>query len=324
MRLEIQDQENVKNTYYRAPKVIPNIKKESDEYITIYNEEESVDLTNLEETIFYILVLFKFIPLWLIEQWVEISLETMLKYRDLGLVWFEETSMGVFLRPTRWLLDLYEVEDDKYIDIPFGLLNHTCAEEQLMFDIITGNPNSELWELIKGENLLPRYHPLGIQPKNESGSIIIREQDFRIGFRRYKEKDLLEREEKILNQIKAGIDVTDEFSNFSMFPIISYRDDKVVTQTPDLLIPIFRDKGKAKSYAIEIELSIKQSYEHILENYKDNNKFGSLFYLVGNNQIANKIKKAYIKLGGLGSCELFLLPYQAPAQKLEYYFKKSK
>ena len=58
MRLEIQDQENVKNTYYRAPKVIPNIKKESDEYITIYNEEESVDLTNLEETIFYILVLF--------------------------------------------------------------------------------------------------------------------------------------------------------------------------------------------------------------------------------------------------------------------------
>ena len=44
MRLEIQDQENVKNTYYRAPKVIPNIKKESDEYITIYNEEESVDL----------------------------------------------------------------------------------------------------------------------------------------------------------------------------------------------------------------------------------------------------------------------------------------
>ena len=324
MRLEIQDQENVKNTYYRAPKVIPNIKKESDEYITIYNEEESVDLTNLEEAIFYILVLFKFIPLWLLEQWAELSLETLLKYRDLGLVWFEETSMGVFLRPTRWLLDLYEVEDTRYIDIPFGLLNHTCAEEQLMFDITTGNPNSELWELIKGEKLLPRYHPLGIQPKNESGSIIIREQDFRIGFRRYQERELLEREEKIINQIKAGIEVTDEFSNFSMFPIISSRDNKIVTQTPDLLIPIFRDKGKAKSYAIEIELSIKQSYEHILENYKDNNKFGSLFYLVGNHQIANKIKKAYTKLGGLGSCELFLLPYQAPAQKLEYYFKKSK
>lgn len=324
MRLDIQDQENVKNTYYRAPKVIPNIKKESDEYITIYNEEESVDLTNLEEAIFYILVLFKFIPLWLLEQWAELSLETLLKYRDLGLVWFEETSMGVFLRPTRWLLDLYEVEDTRYIDIPFGLLNHTCAEEQLMFDITTGNPNSELWELIKGEKLLPRYHPLGIQPKNESGSIIIREQDFRIGFRRYQERELLEREEKIINQIKAGIEVTDEFSNFSMFPIISSRDNKIVTQTPDLLIPIFRDKGKAKSYAIEIELSIKQSYEHILENYKDNNKFGSLFYLVGNHQIANKIKKAYTKLGGLGSCELFLLPYQAPAQKLEYYFKNSK
>ena len=63
--------------------------------------------------------------------------------------------MGVFIRPTKFLFDLMEIDDTNYRDIPFGLLNHTCAEEQIVFDLSMGNDKSELWNLLKTEKLLP-------------------------------------------------------------------------------------------------------------------------------------------------------------------------
>jgi len=323
--LAIQDKESVKNTYYRAPRNSPHIQRISDSIIEVKTIDESAQIGKLEETILYIIASFKYSPFWLIQQWFTQftntnGFEEVSKWINIGLVWAETSSMGVFIRPTRFLLDMFKVEDTKFIEIPFGLLNHTCAEQQIVFDINMGNPQSELWLIIKDEETLPVYHPLGLKIENDRGTIAIREADFRIGFKRYKAEEVLKREEEIQYEINAGMKYTKEFSDFSRFPIVRIKPDtgELVTQTPDIIIPIPREKGKARSYAIEIELTPKSAdkYIGILENYKDNIKFGKLFYLCGSLRIARYVKEAYKSIKGLGDCDLYLLPFIAPAQNL--------
>ena len=320
--LALQDQESVRNSYYRSPRVAPHIQKLSNTEIEVKTVEKSVILSKTEEVILYILSSFKFIPVWLLQQWIPNSFNIMVAWIEIGLVWAETTSMGVFLRPTRFLLDMFKNDDSKYIEIPFGMLNHTCSEEQIMFDIMLGHPKSELWQIIKTEETLPCYHPLGLSFEKESGTIAIRESDFRLGFKRGNVDELIRSEEEIERQIKAGMKYTAEFSDFNKFPIISFNENgELVTQTPDVIIPLPRDNGKAKSFAIEIELSAKtgDKYINIMKNYKDNIKFGKLFYLIGSKRIAKLVKDAYKSVGGLGQCELFLVPFIAPQQKLSNY-----
>lgn len=326
--LAIQDKEAVKNSFYRAPKKNPSIYKIQEDLLEVRTVDETVQIRKLEEVILYIITLFKFSPFWLIQQWFYTytknpGFDTLIKWINVGLVWAETTSMGVFIRPTRFLLDMFKSEDTKFLEIPFGMLNHNCSEQQLFFDITMGNPKSEMWNLIRNEETLPVYHPLNIKPEKESGTIVIREGDFRIGFKRYNTEEIIRREEEIQQQVRAGMKYTEEFSDFSRFPIVTFKKDtgEIVTQTPDVIIPIPRKEGLAQSYAIELELTPKQSvkYIDILENYKNNIKFGKLFYLCSSLRIARYVKEAYQKIGGLGRCELYILPFQSPAQRLELY-----
>ena len=324
--LALQDKESVKNSYYRSPRVAPHIQQISDSQIEVKTIEESTIISRVEEVILYILSSFKFIPVWLIQQWIDNSYDIITSWINVGLTWAETTSMGVFLRPTRFLLDMFKIEDDKYIEIPFGMLNHTCSEEQILFDIMLGHEQSELWQIIKEEETLPCYHPLHLKFEDEQGTIAIREADFRIGFKRYSTEEILKKEEEIQREVRAEVKYSSEFSEFDRFPIVTFNDNKeVVTQTPDIIIPIPRDRGKAKSFAIEIELSPKTAdkYVNIMKNYKDNIKFGKLFYLIGSQRIAKLIKDAYKYVGGLGQCELFLVPFVPPQQKLSNYSKES-
>jgi len=320
--LELQDQEVVRNSFYRSPRVAPHIQKINDSTLEVKTVETSVLISRVEEVILYIIASFKFSPVWLIQQWMPNSFQVISSWINVGLVWAETTSMGVFLRPTRFLLDMFKIEDDKYIEIPFGLLNHTCSEEQLLFDIQLGRSESELWQIIREEETLPCYHPLKLEFEKEEGTIALRESDFRLGFKRQNIDELLQSEEELERQVKSGLKFTNEFNDFTKFPLVSFNDKgELITQTPDIIIPIPRDSGKAKSYAIEIELSPKtlDKYTQIMNNYKNNIKFGKLFYLIGSKRIAKLIKDAYKKVGGLGSCELFLVPFTPPAMKLDNY-----
>lgn len=325
--LAIQDKESTKNTYYRAPKNSPHIKKIDDFSIEVKTIDETVIIKKLEEVILYIISSFKFVPFWLIQQWFFTFTRTtgfkdVSKWIRVGLVWAETSSMGVFIRPTKFLLDMYKVEDTKFIEIPFGLLNHNCAEQQLVFDLMMGNNKSEMWLVIQDEETLPVYHPLGIKSENDTGTVAIRESDFRIGYKRYDTSEVLEKEEELVRQIKSGKKYTEEFTDFSRFPIVKVNEDgEVVTQTPDIVVPIPRKEGKAESYALELELTPKAAkrYLNIMKNYKDNIKFGKLFYLCGSLRIARLVKDAYKAVGGLGDCDLFLLPFKAPAQRLETF-----
>ena len=329
--LSIQDKESVKNSDYRAPKRSPGIKKLSDTEIEVRTVDDGCIISKLEEAILYIIATFKFCPFWLIQQWFysiekNDGFEKVSSWVQVGLVWAETTSMGIFLRPTKFLFDMFKVEDEKFLEIPFGMLNHTCAEQQIVFDIQMANPESELWMIIKDEETLPVYHPLDLKFENESGTICIREGDFRLGFKRHSTEELLQREQEIRKQIKSEMKYTEEFNDFSRFPIVNFNNEtqELITQTPDIIVPIPRDKGKAKSYAIEIELTPKtiEKYNNIMLNYKDNIKFGKLFYLCGSQRIAKLVKDAFKNVQGLGSCEMYLLPFTAPQQRLQDYTLK--
>lgn len=320
--LELQDNESVKNSFYRSPRQIPNIEKKHDK-LEIKTIETTIYISKLEEVILYIIADFKFSPFWLIQQWFEIysinGFEQVSKWINVGIVWAETSTMGVFIRPTKFLLDLFQVEDTRYIEIPFGLLNHTCGEEQLVFDVMTGNPKSEIWYLIKDKKLLPCYHPLAIEPEDESGTIVIREGNFKAN--RFKPEELLANEDLIKREIRAGKHYTSEFSDFSMFPIVNYTDEnELITQTPDVLIPIPRT-NKPESIAIEIELSAKTAdkYLQIMKNYQNNIKFGTLVYLAGTPRIARLVKDAFVAVKGLGTCDLFLIPFTPPAMRLSNF-----
>lgn len=328
-----QDVESVKNSYYRAPKVNPSVSQPNPKSILISTVEETVTLNKIDEVILYIISSFKFSPIWMLEQWFEqYSLKAepvIISWVNIGLVWLEESAMGPIVRPTLFLLNLFKEEATKYSAVPFNLMNHTCSEQSITFDIFMGNSNSELWNILKDEtSLLPAYHPLGIKPDNDTGTVAIREGEFKIAKLQVESEltKIITNEEEIYREMQARVKYSKEFADFSKFPIIKIDKDtgKVTMQTPDIIVPVGRKEGKPQSCAIEIELSSKhkRKYDQILFNYKNNIKFGKLFYLVGDRRIGALIKESYKRIGGLGMCELYLVPYSPPAQTLKNYFNK--
>ena len=227
--LAIQDKEAVKNSYYRAPKRVPSIKKIADDKIEVRTVDDSCYIGRLEEAILYIIASFKFSPVWLVQQWFfpytkTDGYEAISTWIKTGLVWAETTSMGVFLRPTKFLFDMFKVDNEKYLEIPFGMLNHTCAEQQILFDLHMGYDESELWLVIRDEETLPVYHPLDLSFSDDKGTICIREADFRLGFKRHDTSTLLQMEEEVKFQAKSNVKFTPEFSDFSRFPIINVKN----------------------------------------------------------------------------------------------------
>ena len=128
--LSIQDQETVKNTFYRYPKVSPHITKYND-CVEVKTIDNIAQLFKIDEVVLYIIADFKFAPVWLIQQWYDdfklSGYEAVENWIKVGIVWAETSASGVFIRPTKFLLDMMEIDKQWYVDIPFNLLNHTCA-----------------------------------------------------------------------------------------------------------------------------------------------------------------------------------------------------
>ena len=325
--LEIQDQESVKNTYYRYPKVTPHITLHED-YIEVKTIDDSVNVRKIDEVVLYIVARFRWVPAWLAQQWFEVyqidGYTQIERYIKVGLVWAQTGSTGVFIRPTYFLFNMMDIKETNYIDIPFNLLNHTCAEMQIVFDVMMGNPKSEIWYFIKDSECLPTYHPLSIKPLNDSGVPILIEEEYKSTIK----PDLIrENQDKLIQSIRQGSKFTAEFSDYSLFTLATEDDSKsgIYTQRPDLVIPAFRKaNSQPQSWAIEMELSAKMGYRYdkIMQSYKNNLIYGYVLYLCGNNNIVEKVKRAYKEAGGLGTCRLFVAPWTAPAQRITNYSAK--
>lgn len=323
--IKLQDSEATKNSFYRAPKISPTIVHQKD-HVEVRTVDMVTKVFKLEETVLGLIADFKAMPYWLIQQWFEDfnnynCFATVAEWINTGLTWIETAPYGVFLRPTKFLLDMFNVQNQTYTGLPLNnKINHLFSEAQLVFDIQMGNEKSEMWQIIKDEETLPCYHPLNIEPSHDSGTIAIREESFSAN--RFNPKELLQREEQFSLEIKSGQRYTSEFSDFTKFPIVYVdENENVITQTPDVIVPVPRQNTLPKSYAIEIELSAKpaQKYKDILTHYKNNTKFGKLFYLCRIPRISQMVKDAFKDVQGLGTCELYILPFVPPAQRLQNY-----
>ena len=329
--LEIQDQEAVKNTYYRYPRVTPHINMYAD-HVEIKTIDDVASIYTLDEVVLYIVARFRWVPAWLAQQWYETyatnGYNQIERFIKVGLVWAQTGSTGVFIRPTYFLFELMDVKETFYTDVPFNLLNHTCAEMQIVFDVMMGNPRSEIWYFIQQSKAqcLPTYHPLKITSQQKVGVPIFTEEEYK---GKLDPASLRAGQDKLIQSIRSKQKFTAEFQDYSLFTLATEDPEKnkegIYTQRPDLVIPAFRlPTGQPQSWAIEMELSAKTGnrYDKIMKSYKDNMVFGFLLYLCGNNYIVEQVKKAYKEAGGLGTCRLFVAPWTAPAQRITNYSAK--
>lgn len=310
----------------RYNKTIPNIIKEGETIKLTYSDIVSV-IDSFDEIVLTIIMKFLFCPLWLIKKFY--SCGSIVGYEDyciekvegwvkLGLVWKESSVTGLYLRPTYALFELFGEKPYRYTNIPFNMLTHTICEEWVMFTVMYGN--SEIVEQNRGI-ILPRISELGFRD-DKHGTNIIAEEDFR-NPKLYTQEgidDLIKTERSIEKAMREKSQISDELTDFRQFILSkkiantgSVKKDYIF-HVPDLIIVNLRDKGLPQSIAIEVELTNKRSlnYEETMKRYKDNNKYGSVYWLCSEANTLKELRDAYRAVGGTGSCKMKLLEFEIP------------
>lgn len=303
---------------------MPDIKKENN-IIKLSNSNISVNIDSFDEIILTIILKFLFCPVWLIKQfyqtWMIAGIENpenkINEWVEIGIVWKEAAVTGQYVRPTYLLFKLFGEKPETFYNIPFNTLTHTISEQKVMFDIMSGKS-----EILKREKVLPRISELGFED-NILGTNILTESDFRNPklFKQEGIKELSETENKINECIKNKINITPELLNFNQFVLVKKINNSGIIKKdysfhiPDLIIPLVRNNGNPKSIAIEVELTNKRSlaYEETMNRYKDNNKFGSVYWLCNSPYIYESLRNAFESVGGTGTCKTVLMEFVVPS-----------
>lgn len=306
----------------------PTIRKEG-AIIKIIDNETVVEINYFDEIVLSIIMKFCFCPIWLIKKFYSDDSNFLMQSQSIddkindwikiGIIWKESAVTGNYVRPTYQLFSLFGESPYQYTSIPFNVLTHTIVEENIMFEVMTGK--SQIFENER-KNLLPRISELGFDDGN-SGTNIIAEEDFR-NPKLYTEEgiiELSETEHKINEAIKTKNSIiTPELTDFRQFVLVKkINNTGVVKQdykfhVPDLIIPCLRQNGQPKSIAIEAELSNKRTaYLETMERYKDNNKFGSVYWLCNRSDTLQSLREAYKEAGGTGNTKTYLLEYLIPS-----------
>lgn len=315
----------------RNSSVIPSFHMEGANMI-VEGGGESIALTAFDEIVLTVVVKVTLCPLWLIRQFystqtfgllsdvsdVDEKINSMV---HLGLIWKQPDVTGIYIRPTFALFTLFDEPKKSFADIPFNMLTHTICEAKVMFDIMSGHSDICKMERKRGF-LMPWCSEWGFAPEETSGTNVLVEDDFRnpsqFYYRNAGKLDDINR--KIQDQIVAGEAITEELKHFENFVLIKKVDNTGVTKQdykfhiPDLIIPQPRDRGKPRSIAVEVELSDKRyGYEETMERYRDNNRYGSVYWLCRTSSITNHLRSAFKEVGGCGSTRVVLLPFKVPA-----------
>jgi hypothetical protein len=308
--------------YHRS---IPSVRKNG-AVITYSTSLVSVDLTAFDEVVLTVIMKFLFVPMWLVRRFYSYGFklagneqevdEMVDKWVQLGIVWKEAEVTGEYLRPTHALFQMFRQPPYRYCNIPFNTLRHSICEELVMFEVMAGYS-----EILDREPVMPRISELGFDGEIP-GTNIIGEEDFRNPklFSQYNK--IMQVEHDINEGIKNGERLTPELRDFSMFSLVKKVDNTGEVKKdfkfhiPDLIIPVIRDQGRSRSIAIEVELSNKKAdYEEAMLRYKDNNKFGSVYWLCNGSSIAAYIREAHEKVRGTGTCRTELLEFVIPSPK---------
>lgn len=327
--IAMQDKVAERSTFDRVTSLTPLYKKINDNQISFSIGDKEAIIGELEEAILYIIAVFRFSPIWLVKKWLEEnypvkgeSNKIIENWLDVGLIFPEGSAICVYLRPTKFLLDIIGDIPKEYTEISEPLMKHYVTKQQVMFDIITGNENSQIYyALRKEENLLKGYHPMGIEG-NDKGTITIVENSIKAPIIKPSDQDLIDQENQIINEIRNGEEFTDEFSDFSKFIIVYNNNGKLGTQLPDLIVPIKRDHGRPMSWAIEVEISPKpiEKYKNIFMSYANNIKYGTLVYIMGPGRVRDRISRAYKEVKDqMGNTKVKFIDIDPPTISLEYW-----
>lgn len=320
-------QENTWKNRYNA--VLPDIKKIG-EIIQLTSGNKIVFIDSYDEIILTIIIKFLFSPVWLINSFYQtwkiagisdLSQNKINDWIDIGLIWKEASVTGQYIRPTYLLFKLFGLPPETFCNIPFNTLTHTISEQQVMFDIMSGKGTiSEM--IIKNKNsYLPRVSELGFN-NSINGTNVITESDYRNPklFREEGIAELSDTENTINEGMKNGDSITPELLNFNQFVLVKKINNTGVVKKdfafhiPDMIIPVLRENGKPKSIAIEVELTNKRyAYEETMKRYKDNNKFGTVYWLCNSPNISASLRNAYELVEGTGTCKTILMEFVIPA-----------
>ena len=302
---------------------LPNIIKQNG-YLELRSNLSTINVTEIEEAIFSILVDYKFMPIWLVEQLLSYNsfieknyIEDIKAWISFGLVWCENTITGEYIRPTYLLFEMFQTKNRTFYPIPFNLLTQMVNEQKLIFDILVGN-NDNIINKSFNKIYLEKFPPLGINYKSNGTNILYRNKLTSPAV--YLNKNIKEII-KLYNIVEQKYNLSPEFSNFSLFTIIKKNkdSDKVKEafkfKMPNLVIPILRKDGFARSIAIEIELTNKsiKEYANILEIYKNNKIYGYLVFLCNSSNIIKNIRKAYEYIGGYEMPKIYLFENEIPS-----------
>lgn len=314
-------QENTWKGRYNT--ALPNIKKE-ETTIKLSTADISVNIDSFDEIVLTIILKFLFCPVWLIKQfyqtWMIAGIENpedkINEWVSIGLVWKEAAVTGQYVRPTYLLFKLFGEAPESFYNIPFNTLTHTISEQKVMFEIMSGKS-----EILKRESVLPRISELGFED-SETGTNVLIEPDFR-NPKLLKPEGILElseTENSINKGMKEGAVVTPELEDFSQFTLVKKVNNTGVIKkdykfhVPDLIIPMIRNNGKPQSIAVEVELSNKRyGYEETMKRYKDNNKYGAVYWLCNTPQITEALRSAYDAVDGTGTCRTVLMEFVIPS-----------
>ena len=323
----LNSQENTWKNRYNA--TLPDIKKLG-ETIVLTSGNASVSIDSFDEIVLTIILKFLFSPVWLVKQfyqtWMiagigELPQDKINDWINIGLIWKEASVTGQYIRPTYLLFKLFGLKPEIFCNIPFNTLTHTISEQKVMFDIMSGK--GEISEMIikNQSDYLPRVSELGFK-NSIDGTNVITESDYR-NPKLYREDGIVElsdTENKINEGMKNGDTITPELLNFNQFTLVKKINNTGIIKKDftfhisDLLIPVLRDHGKPRSIAIEVELTNKRyAYEETMKRYKDNNKFGTVYWLCNSPNIAEALRTAHDSMDGTGTCKTILMEFVIPA-----------
>lgn len=282
----------------------------------------------LEADILETLVNYTFLPTQLAADWLDPSdhmsvesglegivsvdtnhisgLDKLQQWIDLGLVYEESGINGSFIRPMKTAFIMSQMEVPKFADIPYNLLHHTVGSAAAYFKILRG----EL-ETLKGLEI-PRWSNI-LNAKVRQGANAFPEAKIR-AFAPSVDK-YLAADQEIRDAINKREVITPEFRELWKFLIFSTKKSETPldladlssydVHIPDILVPVPRDyedvkvlKDSASSIAVEVELTDKGRlrYEHTLDKYSNQNRFGSVLWLASPKNIIT-INSAVQKVG---------------------------
>lgn len=307
---------------------IPAIRAVSGTSMVVSTSVSQVEINPFDESVLHVLVTYLFIPLWLVRQWYSTPMQThgsedadarVRGWVQVGLVGLEPDVTGTYLRPTKTLLEMFQMPKTKWVPIPFNTLRHTICVEHLAWMIMNG-----IGPLQAVEKPLPRMGDLGFTGPL-SGADVLGEPDFRNPNLTRSYQNLLEGERAIEAGARAGLSITEEFKDFSRFAIVQQvaqtgvvaKDFKL--HLPDLVVPIPREGGKPRSVAVELELSNKRvNYQESIKRYRDCIKYGSVHWYCATAQIAVAIRDAWKAVGGSGSVRMHVFEFAIPTPPLGF------